>query len=141
MKKLFLTAVVALFSLAASAQLMLVTTYDGDQVENMDKLTAHAGIGYIVSDAITVGAVRAKDANGDDAYEVFGRYTLPMIDGMYAALQAPLSDATDNMRIGVGMSFPVWNGLHIEPNYLMPVQADENDEREGKFNIGLSWRF
>jgi hypothetical protein len=34
MKKLFLTAVVALSTLVASAQFMVVTTYDNDQEEN-----------------------------------------------------------------------------------------------------------
>jgi hypothetical protein len=55
MKKLFLTAVVALSTLVASAQFMVVTTYDNDQEENMDKITANMGIGYMLSDAITVG--------------------------------------------------------------------------------------
>ena len=53
MKKLFLTAVVALSTLAASAQFMVVTTYDGDQDETVDMLTANLGIGYQISDAIT----------------------------------------------------------------------------------------
>ena len=40
MKKILLTAVVALSTLVASAQFMVVTTYDGDQEESMDKITA-----------------------------------------------------------------------------------------------------
>ena len=41
MKKLFLTAEVAFInSLVTAAQFMVVTTYDGDQTENIDKLTA-----------------------------------------------------------------------------------------------------
>ena len=59
MKKLFLTAVVALSTLAASAQFMVVTTYDGDQTENIDKLTANLGFGYTIMDGITVGVVRS----------------------------------------------------------------------------------
>ena len=45
MKKLFLTAVVALSTLVASAQFMVVTTYDNDLEENADKITANMGIG------------------------------------------------------------------------------------------------
>jgi len=141
MKKLFLTAVVALSTLAASAQFMVVTTYDGDQEETMDKLTANMGVGYMVSDAITVGAVRATDANGDDAYEIFARYNLSMMDGMYAVVQMPTKDMTDNMKVGVGMSFSVWNSLYLEPNYTMPVSEDSNGDREGSFNIGVGYRF
>ena len=38
---------------------MVVTTYDGDQTENIDKLTANLGFGYTIMDGITVGVVRA----------------------------------------------------------------------------------
>ena len=37
MKKLFLTAVAALFTLGVSAQFMVVTTYDNDQDGKWDK--------------------------------------------------------------------------------------------------------
>ena len=163
MKKMFLTAVVALSTLAASAQFMVVTTYDGDQTEAMDKLTANLGIGYQISDAITVGAVRststtytdavAADSNGiggvaadtttEDGYDIFLRYDLgSFMEGAYATLQAPTEDASDNMKVGVGFSFNVWNALYIEPNYTMPVSKDEvSDEREGTFNIGIGYRF
>ena len=141
MKKLFLTAVVALSTLVASAQIMVVTTYDADQEENMDKLTAHLGIGYQVSDAITVGAVRSKDDAGEDTYEMFARYNLAMMDGMYAMIQMPMEDMSDNMQIGIGMSVGIWNNFYIEPNYTMPVQEDADGNREGSFNIGLGYRF
>ena len=39
MKKLFLTSAVALMTLVASAQFTVVSTYDGDQEENLDKVT------------------------------------------------------------------------------------------------------
>ena len=142
MKKLFLTAVVALTTLAASAQFMVVTTYDGDQEETMDMLTANLGVGYEVSDAITVGAVRALDANGDDSYELFARYGLDMVgNGAYAMIQMPTEDMSDNMKIGVGMAINIWSRLYLEPNYTMPVSEDDNGDREGSFNIGLGFRF
>jgi len=137
MKNLFLTAVLALSTLAASAQFMVVTTYDGDQEERVDQLTANLGFGYQVMDGITVGVVK----NGEE-YDLWGRYDLgAYMDGAYLSLQAPREDAADNMKIGVGCSFNVWNALYIEPNYTMPAKADENDEREGSFNIGIGYRF
>ena len=137
MKKLFLTAVVALSTLAASAQFMVVTTYDGDQAENIDKITANMGFGYTVMDGITIGVVK----NGEE-YDLWGRYDLgAYMDGAYLSMQAPREDAADNMKVGLGMSFSVWNGFYLEPNYSMPVKADDNDKREGDFKIGVSYRF
>ena len=145
MKNLFLTAVLAMSTLVASAQFMVVTTYDGDQTETVDQLTAHMGVGYEVMDGITVGAVRtpetAVDA-GDEGYEMFLRYDLGnYMEGAYASLQAPTENMSDNMKIGVGFSFNVWNALYLEPNYTMPVSEDAAGEKEGSFNIGMGYRF
>lgn len=150
MKKLLLTAVVALSTLVASAQFMVVTTYDGDQTENIDKLTANLGFGYTVMDGITVGVVRASHdhAEGDDhsddenEFELFARYDLGnFMEGAYLSAQMPTEDMTDNMKVGLGMSFSVWNNLYLEPNYTMPLNADSNGDREGEFNIGIGYRF
>ena len=142
MKKLFLTAVVALSTLVASAQFMVVTTYDGDQEESMDKVTTNMGIGYMVSDAITVGLAKgAVNAEGDDTYDLWARYNIAQVEGAYASLQMPTEDGSENMKIGLGFAFNVWNGLYIEPNYTMPTSEDDNGDREGSFNFGLSYRF
>ena len=142
MKKLFLTAVVALFTLGASAQFMVVTTYDNDQEENMDKITTNMGIGYMVNDDITVGLAKgAVNAEGDDTYDLWARYNLSMMDGAYVSLQMPTEDGSDNMQVGLGFAFNVWNGLYVEPNYSMPTSKDDNGDREGSFNFGLSYRF
>ena len=158
MKNLFLTAVLALSTLVASAQFMVVTTYDGDQTENIDKLTANLGFGYQVMEGITVGVVRSLGSDAvagdststpavaavdavDDGYELFLRYDLGnYMEGAYATLQAPTENASDNMKIGVGFSFNAWNALYIEPNYTMPV-SETDGEREGSFNIGIGYRF
>ena len=145
MKKLFLSAFVALFTFAASAQFMVVTTYDGDQEENMDKITANMGIGYMMGD-ITAGLMKGDvNAEGDDTYDLWARYSLASVmsgmDGAYAALQMPMEDGSDNMQIGVGFALNIWNGLYVEPNYMMPVSEDDNGDREGSFNFGLSYRF
>ena len=156
MKNLFLTAVLAMSTLVASAQFMVVTTYDGDQAETMDMLTANLGFGYQVMDGITVGVVRSSDsimavaatadvaevlAGREDGFELFLRYDLGnYMEGAYATLQAPTENASDNMKIGVGFSFNVWNSLYLEPNYTMPVSEDDLGNREGAFNIGIGYR-
>jgi opacity protein-like surface antigen len=150
MKKVLLTAVVALSTLVASAQFMVVTTYDGDQEENADKITANLGIGYMVNDAFTVGLAKgaaieeistAGDTTSSDGYDLFVRYNIAQVEGAYASLQMPTKDASDNMSIGVGFAFNVWNGLYVEPNYTMPTKKDDDDKREGTFNFGISYRF
>ncbi len=142
MKKLLLTAVVALSTLVASAQFMVVTTYDGDQEENADKITANMGIGYMVNDAFTVGLAKgAVNAEGDDTYDLWARYNIAQVEGAYASLQMPTEDGSENMNIGVGFAFNVWNGLYVEPNYTMPTSEDDEGNREGSFNFGLSYRF
>ena len=150
MKKLFLSAFVALFAFASSAQFMIVTTYDNDQEETADKITANLGIGYMVNDAFTVGLKKGSDhaheghdhADDEDTYDLWVRYNLSSyIDGGYLALEMPTEDGSDNMQIGLGMAFKVMNGLYVEPNYTMPVSEDDNGDREGSFNFGLSYRF
>ena len=141
MKKLLLTAVVAFSTLVASAQFMVVTTYDGDQEESMDKISANMGIGYMVNDMITVGLSNGgDDAAGEGTYDIFARYNIAQMEGAYASLTMPGDDAED-MSIGVGFAFNVWNGLYVEPNYTMPTSEDADGNREGSFNFGLSYRF
>ena len=141
MKKLLLTAVVAFSTLVASAQFMVVTTYDGDQEETMDKITTNMGVGYMVNDMITVGLANGgDDAAGEGTYDIFARYNIAQMEGAYASLTMPGDDAED-MSIGVGFAFNVWNGLYVEPNYTMPTSEDAEGNREGSFNFGLSYRF
>ena len=141
MKKVFLTAVVALSTLVASAQFMVVTTYDGDQEESMDKITTNMGIGYMINDAITVGVAQGgEDAAGEDTHDVWARYNIAKVEGAYASLTMP-GDDDEGMSIGVGFAFNVWNGLYVEPNYSMPTSEDDDGNREGSFNFGISYRF
>ena len=37
-------------------------------------------------------------------------------------------------------SWNVWKGLSIDPNYTMPAKADEAGEREGTFNLSISYK-
>ena len=133
MKKLLLTAVIVFATLFASAQIMVVTTYDGDQEESLDKLTANMGIGYSVSDNIVVGGV----TNGDD-YDLFARYNYN--EDLYISLQMATGD-NEGTSIGVGYSLNVWNSLYIEPNYSMATEKDVDGNRDGEFNLGIGYRF
>ena len=133
MKKVFLTAVLAFATLFASAQIMVVTTYDGDQEESIDKLTANMGIGYSINDNIVIGGVK----NGDD-YDLFARYNYN--DDLYISLQMATGD-NEGTSVGVGYSFNVCNSLYLEPNYSMPTEKDADGNRDGEFNLGIGYRF
>ena len=144
MKKLILTmAVVAFTTLFASAQFMVVTTYntpeDGAEWE-MTSLTDNMGIGYAVNDAWTVGLIKAgEDSLGDASYDLWGRYNWN--ENVYVSVQAPTEEMMDNLTLGLGYSWNVWKGLNVEPNYSMGLKEDEEGEREGSFNLGLSYKF
>ena len=144
MKKLFLTMAVAFSTLIASAQFMAVTTYNApeDGVEwEVSSLTDNIGIGYVVNDGkCVVGLVQAaKDSLGEATYDLWGRYNLKK--NVYISVQAPIEEMMDNLTVGVGYSYEVWKGLCIEPNYSMGLKEDDNGEREGSFNLGLSYKF
>ena len=137
MKKLFLTMAVIFSTLIASAQFMVVTTVSqpADSAEwGMDNFTDNLGIGYYVNDRCVVGVVK----NGDD-YDLFGRYLVN--ENVYVSVQAPTEEMLDNLTVGLGYSFTLWKGVCVEPNYTMGLKEDDDGEREGEFNIGLSYRF
>ena len=138
MKKLFLTMAVAFSTLMASAQFMVVTTYeapeDGAEWETTS-LTDNMGVGYALNGGkLIVGVVQA----GEDAYDLWGRYNLK--GSIYVSAQAPTEEMMDNLTIGLGYSYNIWKGLCVEPNYSMGLKEDDNGEREGSFNIGLSYK-
>jgi len=143
MKKLILTLAIAFTTLIASAQFTVVTTYntaaDGEDWK-MSSLTDNMGIGYAVNDTWTVGLLTAgEDSLGEASYDLWARYNL---DGdMYISVQAPTEDMMDNLTVGVGYSLSVWKGLSVEPNYSMGLKEDDNGERDGSFNLGLSYKF
>ena len=133
MKKLLLTAVVAFCTLFASAQIMVVTTYD-DSKEGSEQFTNKMGIGYQATEAIAAGMMK----NGDD-YDVFIRYSLK--DALYASFTMPTEDGSDNIQLGLGFGMNIWNNFYFEPSYTMPMNEDANGDREGTFNFGMSYRF
>jgi len=137
MKKMFLTMALALATMFASAQFMVVTTIDqpaeGEKWE-MSSITDNIGVGYQLNDKMTLGVVK----NGD-AMDLWGRYDISFA---YLTMQAP-TDSTmmDNMNIGIGYSLKVWDALYVEPSYSMPMKANSEGNREGKLKVGIAYRF
>ena len=135
---------VAFSTLIASAQFTVVTSYvapeDGAEWE-VSSLTDNMGIGYVVNDGkCVVGLVQgAKDSLGEATYDLWGRYSLK--ENVYVSVQAPMEEMMDNLTVGLGYSYNVWKGLCIEPNYSLGLKEDDNGEREGSFNLGLSYKF
>ena len=45
-----------------------------------------------------------------------------MEGGYLSGSKCPTEDMTDNMKVGLGMSFSVWNNVYLEPNYSMHIE-------------------
>ena len=135
MNKLFLTMTLALVTMFASAQIMVITTVEqpADDAEwEMSNFTDNLGIGYQLNEKVTVGIVK----NGED-YDLWGRYQLQI---GYLSVQAPSEEMTDNLNIGVGYSLQVWNSLYVEPSYSMPLKEDGEGNREGVIKVGIAYK-
>ena len=144
MTKLFLTMTLAFCTMVASAQYSVLTTVtsveEGD--ETTYNMTDKLGLGYQVGERLMVGLTM----EGEDNYELLGRYAL--MNGVwgtcvynYSAENFQETELMDNVKLGLGYSFKVWNNLYIDPNYTLPARADEAGEREGSFNLGVSYKF
>jgi len=136
MKKLFLTTITICMCLFASAQFSIISSVtmpeDGEEW-SMSSITDNMGAGYQINDNIMAGIIK----NGED-FNIFGRY---YFEDMYASLQMPTEEMSENMKIGAGYSYNVWDKLYIEPSYSLPMKEDEDGEREGEFIIGISYKF
>ena len=138
MNKLFLTMALAFSTMIASAQFSVLTTL----TENADSawsLTEKLGVGYQVNEKLMVGLTM----DGEDKYELLGRYAL--MNGVWGTCVYNYDDETkevmDRLDVGVGYSWNIWKGLTFDPNYTMPLEEDDKGEREGTFNLGLSYKF
>ena len=142
MNKLFLTMTLAFCTMIASAQYSVLTTVTS--VEEADETTYNVtdklGVGYQVSEKLLVGITK----DGEDKYELLGRYSL--MNGLWGTCiynyeADSETELMDKVNVGVGYSFKVWNNLYIDPNYTMPLKADEAGEREGNLNLSVSYKF
>ena len=143
MNKLFLTMTLALCTTIASAQYSVMTTVtstEDEAGETTYNATDKIGVGYQVNVKLMVGLTK----DGDDKYELLGRYAL--MNGIwgtcvYNYTKDSEAELMDNMELGLGYSFKVWDSLYFEPNYTMPVKADEAGKREGNLNLSVSYKF
>ena len=144
MNKLFLTMTLAFSTMIASAQYSVLTTITSVEEENETtyNITDELGVGYQVGEKLMVGLTR----NGDDNFNLLGRYAL--MNGVwgtciynYSAENFQETELMDNVKLGLGYSFNVWKNLYVDPYFVMPVMENEDGEREGSFNLGLSYKF
>lgn len=136
---MFLTMVLAVGTLfAATAQdFTVVSSYDAPaegESNSVESFTNNLGVMYSCTDKCSAGFIK----NGEE-YDLLARYNYS--DNIYISLQAPTEETFDNLSIGLGYSLNVWKGLNVEPNYTMDANADDDGERNGSFNLGLSYRF
>ena len=142
MNKLFLTMTLAFSTMIASAQYSVMTTVtstEDEAGETTYNATDKIGVGYQVNEKLMVGLTM----DGDDSYELLGRYAL--MNGVwgtcvYNYMSDSDTELMDNMELGLGYSFKVWDKLYIDPNYTMPLEEDKNGEREGSFNLSISYK-
>ena len=144
MNKLFLTMLLALVTTIASAQFSVSTTVNEvtDTIgETSYNITDKLGVLYQVNDKLIVGISR----DGEENYELLGRYVVHS-SGVWATcvynyIPDSEDEMMDKMELGLGYSFNVWKNLSIDPYYVMSMKENEDGEREGKFNLGLSYKF
>jgi len=143
MNKLFLTIALAFSTMIASAQYQVMTTItstEDEAGETTYNATDKIGVGYLVNDKLIVGLT----LDGEDNYEVIGRYAL--MNGVWGTCVYNYNadsetELMDNVEIGLGYSFKVWNNLYVDPNYTMPLQEDADGNREGSLNLSVSYKF
>ena len=144
MNKLFLTMTLAFSTMIASAQYQVMTTVtsmEDEAGETTYNATDKIGVGYQVDEKLMLGVTR----DGEDNFELLGRYAL--MNGVwgtciynYSAENFQETELTDNIELGLGYSFKVWDKLYVDPNYTMPVAEDANGEREGTLNLSISYK-
>ena len=129
MKKIFLTSVLSLITILASAQFMVTSTVsspaDGEDI-SLDNLTDNIGVLYSM-DKISAGIMM----DGDD-YNLVARYSLG--EKLYAY---GLMTEDEDISLGLGYSLNVWNELYIEPYYLLDL---ENEDYEGELKLSLTYK-
>ena len=140
MKKLILTTVLAIITLFVSAQSFIVVTNvtktaDGEEI-GIENITNRIGVGYQVNNNLIIGL---QSAARDDGYDMFLRYLWQ--ENIYVSLSMPTEEATDNMKIGIGFSLNISGNLYVEPNYNIPLSDDASGNKDGDFDLGLSYRF
>jgi len=139
MTKLFLTMTLAFSTMIASAQYSVLTTIS-ETSDSTWSVTEKLGVGYQLNEKLMLGLTM----DGEDKYELLARYDLH--HGLWATCvynyEADAEEKLmDKMDVGVGYSIKVWNNLYFDPNYTLSLKEDEAGEREGAFNLSVSYKF
>ena len=138
MNKVFLTMLFAFSTMFASAQFVALTTVN-EGTDSTWNVTDKIGAGYIVNEKLMIGVTM----DGEDKYELLGRYEL--MNGIWGTCvynyDSETEEVMDRLDVGIGYSFNIWKGLSIDPNYTMPLEEDDMGEREGTFNLSVSYKF
>ena len=143
MKKLLLITVTILTTLCAHAQFSVMTTVssvEDEAGETTYNFTDKIGVGYDVNEKLMVGLTM----DGEDKYELLGRYALT--NGVWGTCVYNYEADSDtelmnNIELGLGYSFNIWDKLYIEPNYTIPAKENEAGDREGTLNLSVSYKF
>jgi len=140
MKRNILTTILLISTFMLSAQNFMIVTNvnkaaNGNSME-MENFTDRMGIGYHINKSFIVGL---QSAGGNNGYDIFFRYLWQ--DDIYLSVNMSNEDKADNMNIGIGYSLNIFNNFYVEPNYNIPFSEDEEGERKGDINLGLSYRF
>tara|TARA_R100000935_G_scaffold54524_1_gene83524 strand:+ start:1107 stop:1541 length:435 start_codon:yes stop_codon:yes gene_type:complete len=144
MTKLFLTTLLSLFTIFASAQMMVTSSLSSPAEGEswaVEDLTENLGLGYTM-DKFTVGVMM----NGDD-YDLFGRYSLN--ENLYIS---GLMTEEEEMSLGLGYSLKVWDKLYIEPSYMHSMSNNNDmcddmgegkmtEEEKGELKLSLTYKF
>ena len=138
MNKLFLTMLFAFSTMLASAQFVGLTTLN-EGTDSTWNVTDKIGVGYAVNEKLMVAATM----DGEDAYELLGRYDV--YSGLWATCiynyeKDSEAEMKDKLELGLGYSYNVWKNLYVDPYYVMPLKEDSEGNREGEFRLGISYK-
>ena len=136
MNKLFLTMLLSVATIVASAQITIISTVT--EVDDEYNFTDNLAVGYNINNMLMLGL----EMDGEDNYEVMARYAFADNCWAYGSFDTEgEGEYVDRLDLGVGYSFNIWQGLYIDPNYTVSMMKNSEDEYEGKLNFTVSYRF
>ena len=136
MNKLFLTMLLSVAAIVASAQITIISTVT--EVDDEYNFTDNLAVGYNINNMLMLGL----EMNGEENYNVMARYSFADNCWAYGSYDTEAEgELVDKLNLGVGYSFNVWEGLYIDPNYTVSMMKNSEDEYEGKLNFTISYKF
>ena len=136
MNKLFLTMLLSVATIVASAQITIISTVT--EVDDEYNFTDNLAVGYNINNMLMLGL----EMNGEENYNVMARYSFANNCWAYGSYDTEAEgELVDKLNLGVGYSFNVWEGLYIDPNYTVSMMKNSDDEYEGKLNFTVSYKF